>query len=470
MSTEHVTGTGAPGDDPWAPVPASDDPWADVAAGDDAWSSGDAREAWTADESGSAWSSGAVQEDSPDRWSSSAGAGSDRADAWGDAGSRGGDRGGRSATAGRARSARFSETGPGEVTAGDAPERRTAVSRRRAVGTPAGPGAAERSVGPVSRTARGADAPVSLADLAAVLTPASALARPADDRSGAADSGDRTDELPDGRTARQERIARMLAERAARSEAPEGAEPALSDPAVSDPALSHLAPSGPALSHPAPSDPALSDPSPRTAVDQRAADELDRPTRSGAPARPRRGGRRAPATEPPDRGSAAVDVEPDQESVARTIVLRQLTAAPRSRHQLSEALAKRDVPADVADRVLDRFTEVGLIDDAAYAEMLVRSRHSERGLSRRALALELRRKGVSPEDSEVALDQVDDEDEEQAARALARKKLRSTRGLEREVRLRRAYGALGRKGYGGALVSKVVREELAAEEDGAADA
>lgn len=465
MSTEHATGSGAPGDDPWAPVPASDDPWADVAAGDDAWSGGDAREAWTADESGSAWSSGAVHEDSPGRWSSSAGAGSDRADAWGDAGSCGGDRGGRSATAGRARSARFSETGPGEVTAGDAPERRTTVSRRGAVGTPAGPGAAERSVGPVSRTARGADAPVSLADLAAVLTPASALARPADDRSAAVDSGERKGELRDGRTARQERIARMLAERAAGSEAPEDADPAPSDPAVSDPALSHPAPSDPALSYPAPSDPP-----PRAAVDQRAADELGRPARSTAPARARRGGRRAPATEPPDQGSAAVDAEPDQESVARTIVLRQLTAAPRSRHQLSEALAKRDVPADVADRVLDRFTEVGLIDDAAYAEMLVRSRHSERGLSRRALALELRRKGVSPEDSEVALDQVDDEDEEQAARALARKKLRSTRGLEREVRLRRAYGALGRKGYGGALVSKVVREELAAEEDGAADA
>nr|WP_246260729.1 regulatory protein RecX [Cellulomonas taurus] len=147
------------------------------------------------------------------------------------------------------------------------------------------------------------------------------------------------------------------------------------------------------------------------------------------------------------------------------MVLRQLTAAPRSRHQLAEALARREIPERVADRVLDRFTEVGLIDDAAYAEMLVRSRHTERGLSRRALSMELRRKGVSPEDSAAALDQVDDEDEEAAARALARKKLRATRGLDREVRLRRAFGALGRKGYGGSLVSRVVREELAAEDE-----
>jgi len=175
------------------------------------------------------------------------------------------------------------------------------------------------------------------------------------------------------------------------------------------------------------------------------------------------GRRRAPATEPPEAGAAATDAEPDPESVARAIALRQLTAAPRSRAQLAEAMAKRDVPDDVADRVLDRFTEVGLVDDAAYAEILVRSRHAERGMSRRALAMELRRKGVDDEVAREALEQVDDADEEQAARALARKKLRATRGLDREVRLRRAYGALGRRGYGGSLVSRVVREELDAE-------
>ncbi|WP_233571829.1 regulatory protein RecX [Cellulomonas triticagri] len=155
--------------------------------------------------------------------------------------------------------------------------------------------------------------------------------------------------------------------------------------------------------------------------------------------------------------------------MARTVALRLLTGAPRSRAQLAEAMARRDVPEDVADRVLDRFTEVGLVDDAAYAEILVRSRHEERGLSRRALAQELRRKGVDDVVAAEALEQVDDDDEESAARALARKKLRATRGLDREVRLRRAYGALGRRGYGGSLVSRVVREELAAEGEDSSD-
>lgn len=186
-------------------------------------------------------------------------------------------------------------------------------------------------------------------------------------------------------------------------------------------------------------------------------------TRSGGARRTGGGRRRAPASEPPEDGPAAYDAEPDHESVARSVALRLLTGAPKSRHQLAEAMARRDVPEGVADKVLDRFTEVGLVDDVAYAEILVRSRHAERGLSRRALAQELRRRGVDDEIAQEALEQVDDHDEEQAARALARKKLRATRGLDRETRLRRAYGALGRRGYGGSLVSRVVREELDAE-------
>ncbi|HEY0187140.1 MAG TPA: regulatory protein RecX [Cellulomonas sp.] len=164
-----------------------------------------------------------------------------------------------------------------------------------------------------------------------------------------------------------------------------------------------------------------------------------------------------------ERGEGSDAAEVDHEHVARTVALRLLTSAPRSRAQLAEAMARRDVPEQVAERVLDRFTTVGLVDDTAYAEVLVRSRHAERGLSRRALAMELRRRGVDEATAAQALAQVDDADEEQAARALARRRLAGTRGLDRTTRVRRVHAALGRKGYGGELVSRVVREELAAE-------
>ena len=69
------------------------------------------------------------------------------------------------------------------------------------------------------------------------------------------------------------------------------------------------------------------------------------------------------------------DVEPDPESVARTIALRRLEAAPQTRAQLDEAMRRRGVHDEIRERVLDRFGEVGLIDDAMFAQAWVDSRH-----------------------------------------------------------------------------------------------
>ncbi|WP_291799854.1 regulatory protein RecX [Cellulomonas sp.] len=167
--------------------------------------------------------------------------------------------------------------------------------------------------------------------------------------------------------------------------------------------------------------------------------------------------------EPPSGASAEIDREPDHESVARAIGLRMLAGAPRSRAELAAAMVRKDVPSDVSDAVLDRFTEVGLLDDAEYARMLVRTRQGERGLARRAIGAELRRRGIADEVAGEALSEVDDEDEERAARALVRRRLAATRGLDSQTRARRIFAALGRRGYGGTLISRLVREELAAE-------
>ncbi|MDT0165560.1 regulatory protein RecX [Actinotalea sp. AC32] len=144
-------------------------------------------------------------------------------------------------------------------------------------------------------------------------------------------------------------------------------------------------------------------------------------------------------------------------------MLRLLTGAPRSRHQLEQALARRDVPEDVAAAVLDRFTEVGLIDDAEYAQILVRSQRESRGLARRALALELRRRGVGDDDARAALAGVEADDEEATARQLLERRWRTGRNLSPEVRSRRALAMLARKGYPGSLAGRLVREMLADE-------
>lgn len=151
----------------------------------------------------------------------------------------------------------------------------------------------------------------------------------------------------------------------------------------------------------------------------------------------------------------------DPEAVARKILLDQLTGRARSRSDLATKLAQRNVPEEIATRLLDRFEEVGLVDDAAFARGWVEQRQSGRGLARRALAQELRRKGIDDEVARDALDELDPTAEEDAARALVRAKLRTLSRVDDATATRRLVGLLARKGYGSGLAFAVVRDELA---------
>lgn len=160
------------------------------------------------------------------------------------------------------------------------------------------------------------------------------------------------------------------------------------------------------------------------------------------------------------------DVESDPENVARLIVLRRLDAAPRTRVELERYLATKGIPDEVTQTVLDRFTEVGLIDDRAYAEGWVRSRHGSRGLGRRAVAQELRRKGVDDEIIAEALEPIDSEQERVRARQLASSRYPQVMGLPYPTQVRRLMGALTRRGYDVTMSGQVVREVIDEAESG----
>jgi len=169
-----------------------------------------------------------------------------------------------------------------------------------------------------------------------------------------------------------------------------------------------------------------------------------------------------PAPDPPkQKQKQKQDREPDPHDVARQIVLRQLAMAPRSRAQLEQKLTQRDCPADVAAAVLDRMSEVGLVDDEAYALMLVRSQQAGRGLAKGALARELRTNGIDDDLAQQALASISEADERDHARALVDKKLRAMHGLGIEVQTRRLAGMLARKGYSASLTYAVIREAIA---------
>jgi regulatory protein len=171
-----------------------------------------------------------------------------------------------------------------------------------------------------------------------------------------------------------------------------------------------------------------------------------------------------------DRGGSGQgsDVDPvavpDPHEAARSIVLRQLSMAPRSRHQLLTKLRERGISDQVAEEILDRYEEVQLIDDAEFARMWVRSRAATRSLARSAIKRELADKGITGELAEDALAQRSDEDEHSAAVDLVRRKLRPLADpadrAAREKQTRRLVAMLARKGYSPSLAFSIVREQL----------
>jgi regulatory protein len=150
----------------------------------------------------------------------------------------------------------------------------------------------------------------------------------------------------------------------------------------------------------------------------------------------------------------------DPEAAALEICLRLLTAAPRTRAQLDQALRRRGVPQSAADAALDRLAVAGLIDDAAFARAWVDTRHRGRGLARRALTAELRQRGVDEGDVRDAVADLSPEQEAAAARRLVEAKLAATRGRPLATRMRRLTGLLARKGYPAGMAYRVIREAL----------
>ncbi|HEY1916087.1 MAG TPA: regulatory protein RecX [Streptosporangiaceae bacterium] len=150
----------------------------------------------------------------------------------------------------------------------------------------------------------------------------------------------------------------------------------------------------------------------------------------------------------------------DPEASAMAVCLRLLTAAPRTRAQLEEALHRRGIPPRAADAVMERLIRAKLIDDAAFAQAWVETRHYSRGLARRALSAELRQRGVDEDSVQDAVAELSPEQEEAAARRMVAAKLAATRGRPLPTRMRRLMGLLARKGYPPGLAYRVVREAL----------
>jgi len=162
-----------------------------------------------------------------------------------------------------------------------------------------------------------------------------------------------------------------------------------------------------------------------------------------------------------DESHDPAPVDPvEEQKRARDICYALLAARPRTRVELKNALLRKEIGEESAELVLAKFDKAGLINDVEFAEIWVHSRHTYQGLGRRALATELRRKGVADEVVAEAVAAVDDDAEQERARELVQKKLRSLDRVDETTKIRRLVGALARKGYAEGMAYRIVKEEL----------
>ena len=163
---------------------------------------------------------------------------------------------------------------------------------------------------------------------------------------------------------------------------------------------------------------------------------------------------------PVDGEPGTAEAQGDPVAFAREIALRQLTVRARSRAELARALARKLVPQEVAETVLDRLAEVGLVDDEVFARDWLAA-GARRQKSRRALLAELAEKGVDRDLVESVAAELDGDRDYEVAMGFATRKAASLAGLEPAVRYRRLAGALARRGFSSGVVARVTREVLA---------
>jgi len=155
-----------------------------------------------------------------------------------------------------------------------------------------------------------------------------------------------------------------------------------------------------------------------------------------------------------------VSEEIDQNQIAKQVLLRRLSNAPRTRKELAQDLKNKKIEADIAQLALDRFEELGLINDQTYSENFVSTTHERRKLGKKALKQQLKSKGVSEEIANQAISQISEDDEFNAALALALKKIRSIQKDDPQTQIRKIVGLLARKGYSSSLSFQVAKEVI----------
>lgn len=145
------------------------------------------------------------------------------------------------------------------------------------------------------------------------------------------------------------------------------------------------------------------------------------------------------------------------EEDVRQALLKLIERSGKSSGQLRSLLLDKEFPVQLIDQMIERFIEVGLIDDFALAKSFTESAVSRKAKAKSVIGRELRAKYFPQDAIDAALAEIDSDSELEAAKVLAESRYRQLLKLEPEVRTRRLSSFLMRKGYSSSVVWAAVR-------------
>lgn len=142
-----------------------------------------------------------------------------------------------------------------------------------------------------------------------------------------------------------------------------------------------------------------------------------------------------------------------------------LAARARSRHEVEAKLLQAGYRPCTVEMVLYKLERERILDDADFARQWVEAR-SARKLGRSRIAQELRRKGVSADEAEEALEAIDEDDQLAGAVALAEKAVARIRpGEDPRKAANRILAMLARRGYSWELSRRALRQAMDSAEE-----
>lgn len=168
----------------------------------------------------------------------------------------------------------------------------------------------------------------------------------------------------------------------------------------------------------------------------------------------------APASDTPEASASGRRGSERQARRAENVSLAGLTRRNMSRWEIEGLLRSREIDEQLIEAEVARLESVGLIDDAALAETLVRTQHERKGLGRQAIISELRRRHIDQQLIDEALEQLEAGDERERARELAEKRASQLRSYDAATAERRLTAFLMRKGYSSSIVRDAVAGAL----------